>query len=188
MTINELIKSRRAVFPPQYDPDRKIPKGVIAQILENANWAPTHRRTEPWRFKVYTGAPKNDLGGFLAKWYKDNTPEDLFSQRKYEKTLMKVERTACIIAICMQRDQEERVPEWEEIAAVACAVQNMWLTCTALEIGSYWSTPKSINDFGEFEQLAEGEKCIGFFYMGHIAHAVPEGSRQAIEDKVKWFE
>ena len=29
----------------------------------------------------------------------------------------------------MKRDLKESVPEWEEIAATAMAVQNMWLTC-----------------------------------------------------------
>lgn len=188
MDINQLIKSRRAVFPHQYDIDKTISKVVIQQILENANWAPTHRRTEPWRFQVFQGESKTKLGEFLANWYKENTATKLFSAKKYEKTLKKAAQSSCLIAICMQRDPEESVPEWEEIAAVACAVQNMWLTCTSMGIGSYWSTPKSIKDFNKFSDLEEGESCLGFFYMGYKAKEGPDGSRRPIEQKVKWFE
>ena len=50
--INHLIKNRRSVFPNLYTGE-PVPKEVIDQMLENANWAPTHKFTEPWRFTVF---------------------------------------------------------------------------------------------------------------------------------------
>ena len=41
------------------------------------------------------------------------------------------------------------VPEWEEIAAVSMAVQNMYLTCTANNIGCYWSSPKIVDHLND---------------------------------------
>ncbi len=79
------------------------------------------------------------------------------------------------------------LPEWEEIAATACAVQNMWLTCAERNIGCYWSSPKSIHAFGDFLPLAEGEKCIGFFYMGYYQGDAPKGERTPIADKLEWI-
>ena len=35
---------------------------LIAQILEAANWAPSHGKTEPWRFVVYSGAARRIVG------------------------------------------------------------------------------------------------------------------------------
>ncbi|MEM8907496.1 MAG: nitroreductase [Bacteroidota bacterium] len=185
--LNELIRKRRAIFPKTYT-DQTIPEAIIQQILENANWAPTHRLTEPWRFRVFRGSALSRLGHFMAELYKTHTPEAQFSEMKYEKTRKKMERSACVIAICMQRDPEERVPEWEELAAVACAVQNMWLSCTALDIGCYWSTPKLMDHAGDFLQLAPGERSLGLFYMGY--HRLPEipGKRSPIAEKVKWID
>lgn len=182
----DLIRRRRAIFPKTYI-DRAIPKPIIEEILENANWAPTHKFTEPWRFRVFTGESREKLGQRLAELYKMNTPEELFSEKKYEKNLHKPQRSACVIAICMQRDPEERVPEWEEVAAVACAVQNMWLTCTAHNIGSYWSSAKALQEDKAFLNLNEGERCMGLFYMGY--HELPElpGRRGPVEDKVTWM-
>ncbi|MEQ8702521.1 MAG: nitroreductase [Phaeodactylibacter sp.] len=181
-----LLRRRRAIFPKTYV-DQPIEKAIIEEVLENANWAPTHKFTEPWRFRVFTGEARTRLGEHLAALYKANTPEAQFSEKKYEKNLHKPQRSGCIIAICMQRDPEERVPEWEEIAAVACAVQNMWLTCTAHGIGSYWSSANTLQRDPGLLNLQEGERCLGLFYMGY--HNLPElpGKRGPIEEKVTWM-
>lgn len=184
---NLLIRKRRAVFPATYI-DKLIPDSIIKEILENANWAPTHKFTEPWRFKVFRGNGLQRLSDYLANWYKTNTPETLFSETKYLKTQRKPLRSSCVIAVCMQRDPKESVPEWEEIAAVACAVQNMWLTCSAYEIGCYWSSSKSIIEAREFLKLQPGERCLGLFYMGYHNMPEVEGKRRPIEEKVEWVE
>ena len=181
-----LIRGRRSVFPPMFT-DRSIDRNIIEEILENANWAPTHRKTEPWRFKVLQGASLEKLGHFLADFYKENTPVDQFSPKKHEKTLKKALKSACVIAICMQRDAEERVPEWEELAAVACAVQNLWLSATSYGIGGYWSSPKAIHYTKKLLRLKEGERCLGFFYMGYYNAPDLKSERGPIAEKVEWL-
>lgn len=179
------IQSRRAVFPAQYNSE-EITKEEIKIILETANWAPTHKRTEPWRFKVCYGASKHELGNFLAKKYKQTAAN--FSEFKYDKISEKAQQAACIIAICMQRDQTASIPEWEEIASTAMAVQNMWLTAHSMHIGAYWSSPSSIEFFDEFIPLQHGERCLGFFYLGRFDGALPQGERKTqIEQKTIWI-
>ena len=46
--INDLIRRRRAIFPKSYLPNQPVSREIIEQLLENANWAPTHKLTEPW--------------------------------------------------------------------------------------------------------------------------------------------
>lgn len=184
--ITSIIRERRSVFPEMYE-DKEIDDELIWKVLENANWAPTHRKTEPWRFKVMKGEILHQLSDFMGNWYKSNTSEADFSPMKYKRTLNKALKSKVVIAICMQRDPEESVPEWEEVAAVACAVQNMWLSCTALGIGSYWSSPKVIHEMSDFLNLESGEKCLGLFYMGFKKDAVYSSERQNIENKVEWL-
>lgn len=185
--INELIRHRRAIFPPMYQQEKRIPEEVILQILENANWAPTHKLTEPWRFKIFTGESLVRLSNFMGEFYKNNTPQENFSELKYQKTVKNVLRSACVIAICMQRDPDESLPEWEEVAAVACAVQNMWLTAAAYGIGAYWSTPQTIYSSSGFLGLKEGQKCLGFFYMGYPSENQLPGNRKPIAEKTEWM-
>ncbi|MCK0158064.1 nitroreductase [Cellulophaga sp. F20128] len=182
--IFDLIKKRRSVFPVQYN-DKPISKEAIQEILEAANWAPTHKKTEPWRFKVIQGETKARLGLFLSLKYMETDPKP--KQFKVEKLISNPKKAGAIIAICMQRDPNESIPEWEEIAATAMAVQNMWLCCTALGIGSYWSSPGLIKHMDEFFAMAEGEKCLGFFYMGYTDDEPTTGVRTPIEDKTVWL-
>ncbi len=185
--INSLIQRRRSIFPNMYNGE-KIPKEIIEQILANANWAPTHRLTEPWRFKIFESEEsRQKLSTYLGQQYELKTPKGKFSPMKHKKTKKKPLQSSCVIAICMQRDEKESVPEWEEVAAVACAVQNMWLTCTAYGIGSYWSSPQIILDANDFLELKKGESCLGLFYMGYYDAATKvESPRNPIEDKIEW--
>ena len=64
--IFDLIAKRRSIFPVQYN-DKPIDKETLEKILEAANWAPTHKKTEPWRFKVLLGKKKDEMGAFLSK-------------------------------------------------------------------------------------------------------------------------
>lgn len=183
--ISALMKKRRAIFPNSYTSE-VIPDEEIMKVLENANWAPTHKRTEPWRFKIFKGESKKKLSVYLGDYYMKNVEKDQFSEVKYKKTLQKPMQSSHVIAICMYINPSVKLPEWEEVAAVACAVQNMWLSCTALGIGAYWSSPKSILEARDFLELEENEKCLGLFYMGYTSIEMP-GKRGNIEDKVKWM-
>lgn len=181
--IFELIKKRRSVFPPQYI-DKPIARGDVEKILEAANWAPTHKKTEPWRFKVLQGESQEKLGLFLSLKYLETEPKP--KEFKVKKLMENPKKAGAIIAICMQRDPLESLPEWEEIAATAMAVQNMWLCCTEMGIGCYWSSPGLIKYMDEFFEMNEGEKCLGFFYMGYYEGGISEATRTPIQDKVVW--
>ena len=124
------------------------------------------------------------MGVFLNKKYQET--EERPKQIKLKKLLENPKKAGAIIAICMQRDPDECVPEWEEIAATAMAVQNMWLCCAEMGIGCYWSSPGLIKYMDEFFEMNEGEKCLGFFYMGYYEGKIPVQTRGPIEDKVVW--
>jgi nitroreductase len=182
--INNTIRNRRSIFPPSYI-QKEIPVDIINTILENANYAPTHKLTEPWRFIVFKGDSRQKLAGFFSERYKAVTTPESFSQARYDAAGEKVLKSNCVIIINMEV-HPEKVPEWEETASVACAVQNMWLTATAYGIGSYWSSPAILDILGQFLDLPSNQKCLGLFFMGyHDAPEVP-ARRSPIENKVIW--
>ncbi|MEJ2583837.1 MAG: nitroreductase [Robiginitalea sp.] len=182
--IEDLIRRRRSVYPKQYN-DKPVEKEVVERLLQAAVHAPTHKRTEPWRFKVVRGASRRRLGEFLQRKYLET--ETSPKQFKAKKLLENPMKAGAVIGICMQRDPQERLPEWEEIAATAMAVQNMWLTCTELGLGGYWSSPGLIRYMDEFFDLAEGERCLGFFYLGYYDQAVEEVPRLDVESRTEWL-
>ena len=188
--ISRLIKHRRSIFPPQYSDD-SIKKEVIQQIVENANWAPTHKLSEPWRFTIYAGDGLKKLAYFMADLYKKvSLEEGTFNEDKYENLKTKPLRASHIIAIGMKRDEKERLPEIEEVEAVACAVQNMCLTATAYGLGSYWGSGgiTYFEDAKSFFGLRAKDKLLGFLYLGIPKTMPPAGKRRPIEEKVTWVE
>jgi nitroreductase len=184
--INTLIRSRRAVFPQMYN-EEEITDAEILDILENANWAPTHKKTEPWRYVVFRGEARKSLGEWLAGKYRETALRDGdFSDVKYDKFRQRPQQAGCVLGICMQRDPAKRLPKWEELAATACSVQNMWLTCTAYGIGAYWSTPGFVVDAPDFPHLKDGWKCKGLFYMGKWNQEALPAMRTPVSEKVIW--
>jgi len=189
MQIQDIIRNRRSIYPEQFSEDI-IKEEEILTLLENANYAPTHKLTEPWRFRIIAGDKKNELGLILAEWMKANSPAEQFSDMQYRKMLSRPIKSSHVIAICMQRDPKQSLPEWEELAAVSMAVQNIWLSGTALNIGMYWATPKPISsaEVAGFLQLGEGESCLGFLYMGYYTpNPEQKATRKPMEEKVKWL-
>ena len=188
VTLSDLIRRRRAIFPKTYIPGKPVERALIEQLLENANWAPTHRLTEPWRFKVFHSEQgRQKLSAYLVDFYRKNTAPEQFSEEKMKKSGENPLLAGAVIAIVMQRDPEERIPEFEEVASVAMAVENMWLTCTAMGLGCYWSTPRAALEAGAFLELQPGERCLGLFYLGwHEMPAVP-GKRKLVEWKTGWL-
>lgn len=68
------------------------------------------------------------------------------------------------------------------------AVQNMWLTCTANNVGCYWISPKSIEKIGYLINLNEGERCLGFLYLGYYdKNKKVLSKRDSIEKRVDWI-
>ena len=68
--INAAIKNRRSVYPKDYKKGEAIPDKIIWQILENANRAPNHKQTEPWRFIVFSGEGLKYFSELQAAIYK----------------------------------------------------------------------------------------------------------------------
>lgn len=188
MNINEIIKNRRAT-PPRFLAKKEIPKETIQELLGNANWAPNHKKTEPWRFKIYTGKSKQklseDIYDLLTKKIESGAE---INPQKVEKLKGTLQRVPVVIAIVMERDIADRIPEWEEVAAVSMAIQNMWLTATVKNLGAFWATPKFLPLLNDILELKPRQKALGFFYVGEIAMDYPSPGRGDIEAKVEWKE
>jgi nitroreductase len=186
--VTKAIQNRRSIFPAQYS-DEKVSDVVIEEMLENANWAPTHKLTEPWRFIVFTDAGLRKLADFQSELYrKESTSKGTFSDAKYTKLKEKPLKCSHIISIGMKRHDKKAIPVEEEIAAVSCAVQNMMLTAAAHGVGCYWGTGgiTYYESAKEFFGLKEDDMFMGFLFIGKPKGDWPAGRRKSIKEKVYW--
>ncbi len=185
--FNELVKNRRSVFPSQFDVSKKIPDELVKQILINATWAPNHGKTEPWFFKVFSGQGIHTFAGIQSKLYQELSG-DQYKEEKYIKLQTTPLLASHIISIGMKRTTSKNIPEIEDVAAVACAVQNMYLTASVYGLGCYWTTggitylEKAKYYFG----LEDQDTLMGFFYLAYIAVPSAKATRRPLEEKTQW--
>lgn len=185
-TISAIIKNRRSTKPVAMN-GKKIPDDEINSLLELADWAPTHGFTEPWRFVVYANA--SDFSHQHAELYKKSTSIENFDQAVYNKLYDQGDKASHVVLALMKRGSLPKIPVIEEVEAVTCAVQNILLGATALDIASFWSTGGMAlrPSMKEFLNLNDDDHVIGVLYLGY-ADTHPSGSRTIpLNEKIKWI-
>ncbi|MBC5775087.1 nitroreductase [Pontibacter sp. KCTC 32443] len=187
--IAGVIKARRTTKPPQLS-GKRIPDEQVWQLLELADWAPTHGHTEPWRFKVYAGDKVTQFCQSHASLYKEQSSPDKYQQEKYEKLLHMGDKASHILIAYMRRGDLPKIPALEEIAATSCAIQNLLLGATALGIASYWGSGGMAYHpaMKDFLHLREEDVVLGILYLGYSEKEAPAGKRVVpLSDKVEWM-
>ncbi|HEX7906030.1 MAG TPA: nitroreductase [Chitinophagaceae bacterium] len=186
--FNELARSRRSTFPDQLDAGKKVDDAIIKEILTNATWAPNHGKEEPWHFTVFSGKGLQTLADFQSKTYKEGAGDN-FKEITYTKLQQNPLKASHVIAIGMKKSANKNIPEVEDIAAVSCAVQNIYLSVTAYGLGGYWTTGGvTYKEIAKpFFGLGEQDRLLGFFYIGYIAIPSTGATRKSIDEKVNWI-
>lgn len=187
-----LMQRRRSFKLAALKPD-PLPREQIEKILQAAMWAPNHGQTEPWRYRVFTGESRRALGDAFGEAYRIESQRMGNYDASVEQTQrQKVWSAPVWISIGMQPalrpDGAPRMPEEEELAAVACSVQNLHLMATALGLGGQWTsnfTARHAHTAG-FVGIEPPGKLLGFFFLGWPAIEWPRGSRLPMEDRVSW--
>ena len=186
MSLNNTIQNRRAIYPKEFTGE-KVDDNVVQSILENAHWAPSHGNTTPWLFKVFSGPSLIDLVDQMKVFHEKNPDSTIREQKK-----IKVEKykTLCshIVAICVLPSTKH--PPIEDTNAVACAVQNLWLSLDDYpDVGGYWSTGNGTytQEMDAFLGLQNGAYCMGFFMIGHVLNKRTKSHRPPMDNHVQWM-
>jgi nitroreductase len=188
------IRHRRSFKPALLKPD-PIARQIIEKGLEAGRWAPTHGRTEPWEFTVFTGEGRRKLGEVFGEAYRiDAEQKGNFVQSALEGNWKKPLSAPVWIAIGMKPglrpDGKGTMPEEEEAMAVACSMLLMHLTASALGLGAQWTSGGMTTHphVARFVGLQPPARLLGFFYLGWPAVPWPESTRKPLAEKVRWVE
>lgn len=184
--ISAIIKNRRTIKPFMMN-GNKIADQQITELLELANWAPTHGLTEPWRFVVYAEPAK--FCREHAEMYKRDTTAETFNQAVYDNLAQQGNKASHVIIAVMQRGDLPKIPAFEEMAATACAIENLLIGATALNMASYWGTGGMILKpaMKTFLNLRGEDEVMGVLYLGYADEHPPGIRKVPLADKVKWI-
>lgn len=183
--VLEAIRNRRSIGKVSSDvPDRSL----IRQILEAGTWAPNHHLTEPWRFVVFEGEARKELGRVMGLVAAGREVEPVHMEAAAAKAAGKPLRAPYVIAVAVEPSPVASTPEIEEVAAGAAAVQNMLLAADALGLAAIWRSGWIAfePELREFLGLSTRAKVLGFVYVGYPAMAAPYRTRRDVDDLTTW--
>lgn len=187
--ILKAISTRRSVGVMKPDP---VPNELIHQILEAGTWAPSHFRTEPWRFFVITDDARIQLGkaisAYTAKTLKDANSEESIKRLRREE--IKPLRAPVIIAVAVEPTERSKVLIKEEYAAVHAAIQNMLLAAHGLGLGVIWRTGNACysQEVKTLFGLSSKAEMVGFLYIGYSNMKELKGKRRHWSEVTKWYD
>ncbi len=184
------IEGRRTVDLTLLRPD-PIARHVIEELLEAANWAPSHGQTEPWRFAVFTGTGREQLSRALATSAALLKGESTPDPAALEAQIARQQLAPVWMVVAAEPAVKPRMPLYEEQWATACAVQNLLLAARSRGIGSKWISnlpslhPNTARTLG----FSETASMMGMLYLGYVQGDEthwPAGKRRPVADKVRW--
>ncbi len=188
--FNSIVQNRRSVYPNQFIKDKTIPDEIIWEILENANRAPTHKLTQPWRFTVFAGKGRERFADLQTGIYTKYAGEN-FKDKKLKNLREYPLLSSHVIVVGMKRSDVTSIPEIEETIATACAIENLFLSLTAYGLGGYLSTGgiTYMEEAKSHFDLELADKLIGTFFIGYPAEISNQlTKRTSIHEKVKWID
>ncbi len=187
-TLEKIIRERRSVKPSLMN-GKKINPSIIQQLLILADWAPTHGRTEPWRFIIFSGDGLARFSQQHADLYKNYTPEGSFTNAKYQNIIQNAEKASHVIAVYMKRQASQKIPLIEEIAATAAAIEHILLGAQEQGIAALWSTGGMTyhNSMKQLLGLEEHDQMMGLIYLGYSDEPSPPAKRNIVlSEKTVW--
>ncbi|MCU0757639.1 MAG: nitroreductase [Steroidobacteraceae bacterium] len=143
-------------------PDR----AQLETLLRAAARAPDHGRLAPWRFVVLQGEARGVLGEAMAEVMRQRTPDA--APEVLEGERRKALRAPVVVAVAAAARPHPKIPEVEQLAAVAAGIENMVLAAQAMGFGSMWKTGAAAYSAVTKRALGldEADQILGFVYLG----------------------
>ena len=124
--------SVKALGPPGPSPAQ------ITEILEIAVRVPDHGKLAPWRFVLFEGVARADIGKIFAERWKVLHPDYNEESIAFQRGLFM--RAPVVIAVVSTAAPHVKIPEWEQLLSSAAVCYNMVLAATAMGFDAQWQT------------------------------------------------
>jgi nitroreductase len=143
-----------------------VDEATLHELLELARYAPNHKLTQPWHFRVLgpeTRARLDEIAG--------------------EKEAMKLRRAPTLVLATAKLSGDPRTDE-EDLHATACAVYAVLLGATARGLASYWRTPSVFAEptIRSALGLGDDEQVVSLIHLGPAVSEPPVKERAALDN------
>lgn len=169
MDLETAIRTRRTHKAYGRSP---VPHEMLVELLDLARYAPNHRLTEPWRFRV--------IGPLALERLKAAADE---------KERPKLDRAPTLVVASAELSGDS-VQDEEDLHATACAVFIVLLAAHARGLGSYWRTPSVLRTAAGRAAvgLPDNERFVSLIHLGPAEGSPPEKERSSGERYVTFLD
>lgn len=176
----ELLSTRRSLKPDKLVAPGPTP-AQLDTILTLAARVPDHKKLAPWRFVVFEGAARAQMGEIFAQACvaEDKEPP---SEARLAFERNRLLRAPLVVGVVSRVVANPGAPEWEQVLSAGAACFNMCLAANALGFGTCW-----ITEWVSYSprvaiamHLNEGERMAGFVYIGTPSETPADRDRPLI--------
>ena len=150
MELEQAIRSRRT--HKAYAP-RPLDRETLDELFELARWAPNHKLTNPWRFRV--------VGPHALQRLKAASDDPIAAA--------KLDRAPTLVAVSATQRSGDPVLDDEDVLATGAAAYAILLAAHGRGLAGYWRTPGVLRtpDGRAALELADDERVLGLLHLGH---------------------
>jgi nitroreductase len=166
MDVTTAIRTRRTHKAFESEP---VDRTTLCELFELARWAPNHRLTNPWRFRVLGAQSRAGL----AREAELETPG----------SAQKLDRAPTLVVASARLGGEEG-EQREDLLAAAIAAYLVLLAAHARGLAGYWRTLPLLETAAvrELLAIAPDEQTIGLLHLGLPRQAQRVPDRAAVDD------
>ena len=183
--LMEFLQTRRTIPAPQLQapgPDR----AEVERILTIASRVPDHGKLAPWRFIVFSGDVRAELGTqFLEIATAQNTE---MNEQQRQAELERFTRAPLVIVVVSTASLHPKIPEWEQHLSAGASCMSLLMAANASGYAASWLTEWIA--FDEDAKAAMGvnpnEKVAGIVHIGTPKVPPTERPRPELDDIVTW--
>jgi F420 biosynthesis protein FbiB-like protein len=146
--VEDLVRRRRSV---RHFQDTPVPRDVVAELLQQACWAPSPHNSQPWRFTVlFDRAAKARLARDMATQLRRELEADGLDaaaiERQTGRSYQRIS-TAPVVVLCSLHaaglvtypDEHRTRLEWQmAVQSVGAVLQTFFLLAAARGLGACW--------------------------------------------------
>jgi nitroreductase len=139
----------------------------LTLILGAAARAPDHGRLRPWKFIVLENEARREFATAAAEAKRRRVPSLSDEQVAADRDKLLRSPSIVVVACIVQREQS-KIPEIEQVVAVAAASENLFLAAHDLGFGVMWKTGAAAydQDVKATLGLRAEDHIIGIMHLG----------------------
>ena len=142
-------------------------KKEVDRILQIAARVPDHRKLAPWRFIIFEGDARADIGQHIGAAFQKQNPDMPLDRVVFEAG--RLQRAPLVIGVVSNpKDCRRGTPKWEQELSCAAVCYNLCLAAQASGFGAQWLTEWYAydDDVAKAMGLSGEERIAGFIYIG----------------------